>query len=97
MYSKQQDLFSNMNNETNLKLPSVYTKTTLYGKWATPHNHTTQKPQQTSHLHHSMCFRIPASVFSKAGLLEDSIQMWKCKRTSQAARVKFFKCHHTSF
>jgi hypothetical protein len=47
MYSKQQDLFNNLNNETNVKLPSVYTKTTLYGKWATLHNHTTQKPQQT--------------------------------------------------
>ena len=47
MYSKQQDLFNNMNNETNLKLPSVYTKTILYRKWAILHNHTTQKPQQT--------------------------------------------------
>jgi hypothetical protein len=74
MYSKQQDLFNNLNNQTNFKLPSVYTKTTLNGKWATKHNHATQKPQQT-YLHHSTCFRIPASVFSKAGLLEDRIHM----------------------
>jgi hypothetical protein len=47
MYCKQQDVCSNLNNETNLKLPSVHTRTTLYGKWATLHNHTTQKPQQT--------------------------------------------------
>jgi hypothetical protein len=34
--------------------------------------------------------RIPAYVFSIAGLLEDSIQMWKCKQTSQVMKVNLY-------
>ena len=75
MYSKHQDLFINLVTAINLVLHSDNTKTILYGEWATLHTQTTKKTQQTLYFHHSMCFRIPASVFSKAGLLADSIQM----------------------